>query len=180
MLTALLCSLLPFLLSAQQAKSMDDVENRLSLSMGEVNGKSSEGVYRYYAKGSDKPFTGVLFSKYPNGEFNSWQEYVDGVGQGLWINYYENGQYKEIGHYEQNRVEGPIQKFHPNGKLKAVGVYKDWRIRIGIWRYFNESGRLISEEDYGQKGSLMEVDDYYERGDISGNWYRNIRKNNGF
>jgi antitoxin component YwqK of YwqJK toxin-antitoxin module len=131
--------------------SMDDVENRFSLPMSEVSGKSSDGIYRYYAKGSNKPFTGVLFSKYPNGQFNSWQEYVDGVGQGLWINYYENGNYKEIGHYEQNRVEGPIQKFHPNGKLEAVGVYKDWRIRVGIWRYFDKSGKLISEEDYGQK-----------------------------
>lgn len=179
-ITALFFCLISYFLGAQQITSMNNTENRFSLSMSDVNGNAANGVYRYYAKGSVKPYTGILYSKYPNGQFNSWQEFEDGVGQGLWINYDENGNYKEIGHYEQNRVEGPIQKFYPNGNLKAVGFYKDWRIRIGIWRYFDENGKLISEEDYGEKGSLIEVEDYFNRGEISESWYQNIRKNNNF
>ncbi|MDN3204530.1 toxin-antitoxin system YwqK family antitoxin [Algoriphagus sediminis] len=105
---------------------------------------------------------------------------MNGIGQGKWINYYENGNYKEIGHYEENRVEGPIQKFHENGNLKAEGEYKDWRIRIGEWRYFDEDGKLLYSEDYGEKGSISEVQAYYDRGDISYSWYYDILEKNGF
>ncbi len=107
---------------AQVAVSMQDVETRREVAMANADGKSTDGIYRYYAKGDDKPFTGVLFAKYANGNYSSWQEYKDGIGQGKWINYYENGNYKEVGNYEQNRVEGPIRKYYEDGQLKYVLV----------------------------------------------------------
>lgn len=165
---------------SQPTISMDDVTSQPEVSMADVTVKSSDGVYRYYAKGSNEPFTGILYANYPNGQTNSWQEYVNGIGQGKWINYYDNGNYKEIGYYEQNRVEGSIQKFYPNGNLKAEGVYKDWRIRVGIWKYYDENGQLTKTEDYGDKGSINEVKEYYERGDIPKSWYDQILANGGF
>lgn len=111
--------LLSLSIFSQNAISMEEVEQRQERSMSEVTGKTIKGKYRYFVKGESTPYTGVLYAKYPNGNLNSWQEYVDGIGQGKWINYYENGNYKEIGYYEQNLVQGPISKFHPNGVLKA-------------------------------------------------------------
>ena len=170
----------PLFVFGQNMLSMGEVEGRRELSMNEVSEKSSQGVYRYYAKGETRPFTGILYAKHPNGNISSWQEYVDGVGQGQWINYYENGNYKEIGHYEQNRVEGPIRKFHANGELKAEGRYKDWRIKIGKWKYYDQTGKLQKIEDYGEKGSIEEVQAYYSRGEISYTWYTRILSEYGF
>jgi len=176
----LLLFVLPLLISGQEIRSMAEVEGRQSLSMSDVSGKRVNGQYLYYAKGESSPYTGILYSKHPNGEIDSWQEYVNGVGQGKWINYYDNGNYKEIGRYEQNRVEGPIQKFYRTGQLKAEGTYKDWRVKVGEWNYYDSSGQLVRTVDYGTKGSLEEVEAYYQRGDIPYSWYAQIRSKNGF
>ena len=165
---------------AQQSLPMSQTETKRELSMSNSTGKRTNGIYRYYAKGENKPYTGVLFAKYQNGNYSSWQEYVDGLGQGMWINYYENGNYKEVGNYNNNLVEGPIKKYYENGVLKAEGNYKDWRIKIGKWRYYDVNGNLKSTIDYGEKGSIEEVKEYYERGDISFSWYSDILINNGF
>ncbi len=171
---------LVYTVSAQEIRSMGEVESRQEASMSAVVGKNVDGVYRYYAKGSSVPFTGILFAKYENGQYSSWQEYVDGIGEGKWINYYENGNFKEVGHYRQNKVEGPIKKYYVDGTIKAEGTYKDWRIKIGKWYYYNPSGGLIRTVDYGTKGSIEEVNAYFERGEISRTWYRSILSNNGF
>jgi len=171
---------LPILLLSQDQLQMSEVEERQELSMSEVNGKSTNGIYRYYAINQTEPFTGVLYAKHPNGKTSSWQEYIDGVGQGKWINYYPNGNQKEIGYYEQNKVQGPIKKFHSNGKLQAKGQYKDWRIKINKWTYYDTNGEAIKTIDYGDKGSIEEVQAYYDRGEIPYSWYAQILASNGF
>lgn len=165
---------------AQKTIAMSETETKREVSMAAATGKTTNGIYRYYAKGDNTPFTGILYAKYPNGNYSSWQEYVDGLGQGKWINYYENGNYKEIGYYNNNRVEGPIKKYYNNGILKAEGNYKNWRIKIGKWKYFDKNGNLESTIDYGEKGSIEEVQQYYERGEISYSWYSDILSKNGF
>lgn len=164
----------------QKKISMSEAEYKREVSMSNSVGKNIDGVYRYYAKGENKPFTGVLFAKYPNGNYASWQQYKEGIGQGKWINYYENGNFKEVGYYNENRVEGPIKKYYKNGNLKAEGHYKDWRIRIGRWRYYDEHGNLKTTKDYGKKGTIEEVEQYYKRGDIPFSWYADILTKNGF
>ncbi|MDN3204529.1 hypothetical protein [Algoriphagus sediminis] len=62
---------LPEISNAQTSISMSAVESRKEVSMAEATGKRSDGVYRYYAKGENKPFTGALFAKYPNGNYSS-------------------------------------------------------------------------------------------------------------
>lgn len=165
---------------AQKEIPMSETELKREVAMADAIGKNVDGIYKYYAKGDDKPFTGVLFAKYKNGNYSSWQEYVDGVGQGKWINYYENGNYKEIGFYNNNRVEGSIKKYYENGVLKAEGTYKDWRIKVGVWKYYNLNGKLVSTKDYGTKGSIEEVQEYYDRGEIPYRWYADILTKNGF
>ncbi|MEM6802205.1 MAG: hypothetical protein AAF696_12425 [Bacteroidota bacterium] len=172
--------LLPLFLFGQRQVSMEEVEGSRELSMAETKGMRSNGMYRYYAKGERKAFTGILYAKYDNGNYLSRQEYVDGIGEGKWINYYENGNIKEVGYYKQNLVEGPIEKYYQNGQLKAKGTYKDWRIRIGQWEYYDEKGNLTERKDYGEKGSIEEVKAYYKRGDISYSWYKQILSDNGF
>lgn len=169
----LICLSIP-LIAQQKSLPMEAIESRKAIAMNAAYGANKDGKYRYYARDEDKPFTGVLYVKYPNGNYETWQEFEEGLGQGTWINYYENGHYKEIGHYEKNRVEGPIKKYHSNGQLASEGTYKDWRIWVGKWKFYDEKGQLIKTENYGQKGNLQEVEDYYQRGDIPYKWYQQI------
>ncbi len=144
------------------------------ITMSATTANSSSGAYRYYKEGETEPFTGILFARYANGNYKSRQEFVDGIGQGTWINYWPNGNLKEAGSYNQNKVEGPISKYYENGQLKAKGNYKDWRIRIGEWEYYDESGQLILTEDYGSKGDFRDVLAYYKSGQISEERYLRI------
>jgi hypothetical protein len=50
-------------------------------SMAETRAAYSGSVYRYYVIGSDTPYTGYLCARYDNGELQSVQQYVDGVGK---------------------------------------------------------------------------------------------------
>ncbi|MEP0985644.1 hypothetical protein [Ekhidna sp.] len=149
-----------------------------SRSMSDVNGSYADGVYRYIENGDTSFFNGSLYAKYDNGNFQSWQEYEKGVGEGHWINFYENGNLKEWGTYIQNKVEGPIRKYFENGLLKAEGTYREWRVRVGKWTYYDESGKRIKIEDYGVKGDFRDVVEYYKRGDISKTWYESILEAN--
>ncbi len=119
------------------------------ISMSQANASAKDGTYRYYKNGEDKGFTGILYTKYDNGNYLTRQEYKDGLGEGTWINYWPNGNLKEVGTYQKNKVEGPIKKYNQNGNLIAKGHYKDWRIRVGLWTYYDDNGNLIKTEDYG-------------------------------
>lgn len=164
----------------QQMVPGEEASVQREISMSNTIGKSVNGAYTYFAVGDKEPFTGILFARYPNGNYSSRQSYVNGRGQGKWINYHENGNFKEVGYYNNDRVEGPIRKYHENGMLKAEGQYKDWRIKVGEWKYYDQAGVLISTHNYGEKGSIEEVQAYYNRGDIPYSWFRDILRKNGF
>ena len=70
----------PLLESFESEKVKEGLEE--SVVQDTVMPKTIEGEYRYYAKGETEPFTGILFSEHPNGNTSSWQEYVNGIGQG--------------------------------------------------------------------------------------------------
>lgn len=164
--------------SAQNRElSMSETLQRRELAMAETTGKTQNGQYLYYAKGEKKPYTGILYGKYPNGQWLSRQEYVDGIGQGSWINYYDNGNLKEVGLYNQNRVEGAIKKYYSNGQLESEGTYREWRIRVGVWNYYNEKGVLVETVDHGDKGDYRDVKAMYTSDEISKRYYDYLLKN---
>jgi len=171
-LLVFLISFVVFTLKAQYQKVPQT--SQPAISMSSSVGKNIDGIYRYYERGKAQPYTGVLYAKFPNGYYQSWQDFENGIGQGTWINYYENGHLKEVGTYDQNKVEGPIKKYHPNGQLAASGTYREWRVRVGKWNYFDINGQFLKTENYGQKGDFREVEGYYQRGEISKRWYDNI------
>lgn len=168
---------IPLLIFNFSSIAQIDTSNQEMVSMADTYQERKDGAYRYFKKGEEKPYDGVLFGKYANGNYLSVQEFKNGLGEGTWINYYENGNLKEVGTYQKNKVAGPIQKFYPSGKLQAKGTYREWRIRVGEWIYYDEKGNEIKRENYGKKGDFRDVEDYYKRGDISKSWYEQILKN---
>ncbi len=66
---------------------------------------------------------------------------------GLWVSYYENGIKWSESFYVHGLKEGHSVTFHPNGKVRYIGEYKDDK-QTGNWRFFDESGELVREENY--------------------------------
>ncbi|NNL82732.1 MAG: hypothetical protein HKP28_05045, partial [Winogradskyella sp.] len=58
----------------------------------------------YYEVGTDKPFTGILYGKYDNGNYMTMQEYEDGIGNGKWADFDPYGRKMCEGTYKNNRV----------------------------------------------------------------------------
>ncbi len=49
-----------------------------------------------------------------------------------------------------NDLFDEYRKFFSNGKLKTKGYYYRNRFEAGIWKYYNEQGKLINEIDYDE------------------------------
>lgn len=102
----------------------------------------------YYKTGTKTPFTGVLYGKYDNGNYQTVQEYVDGIGNGKWIDFNPEGIKECEGTYKDNRVEGPVKFFYENGSLKSEGQYIHWKKPAGIWKYYDKAGNLVHTMTY--------------------------------
>ncbi len=161
----LLACILPCMLNAQKRE----------LSMKKAKGEYVNGKYLYLDQ-EDQPFSGILYAKYPNGNFISRQNFENGLGNGTWTNYYENGNIKEVGTYDNNKVKGPIKKYNEQGAMIAEGTYDEWRVRVGQWTYYDSKGYIVRIEDYGKKGDYRDVEAYYNTGQISKMWYDDIMK----
>lgn len=166
----LLIILFPYVSCSQKT----EVSAEHELSMSGASGRYVDGQWTYFKNGEKEPFTGVLYAQFPDGNYESRQEFENGIGEGTWINYWPNGNLKEAGTYQQNKVAGAIKKFYRSGILKSEGTYRDWRIRIGIWKYYDEEGNLLETVDHGKEGDFRDVEEYYKNGEISERWYRKI------
>jgi antitoxin component YwqK of YwqJK toxin-antitoxin module len=102
----------------------------------------------YYKTGTKAPFTGILYGKYQNGNIQTMQEYVNGIGNGKWIDFNPEGIKECEGTYKYNRVEGPVTFFYENGSVKSKGQYLHWKKPIGLWKYYDKKGNLVHTMTY--------------------------------
>ena len=130
-----------------QEKQISSPDNSKMYAMSETEIKYTNGQ-KYYLKGSDKPYTGFLYAKYDNGKIISVQQLVDGVGNGIWINYDPEGNKECKGTYVKNRVEGPVTFYYEDGSIKSVGQYLEWKRPIGLWKYYDRKGNIVSTLTY--------------------------------
>jgi antitoxin component YwqK of YwqJK toxin-antitoxin module len=125
------------------------IDSNQMYSMAETFSKYNNGQ-QYFLRGSDKPFTGFLYAKYDNGHLESVQQFVDGVGNGIWINFAPDGKKECQGTYVNNRVEGPVTFYYEDGSIKSVGQYRDWKRPIGVWTFYDRQGNVVSTRRYTQ------------------------------
>lgn len=69
---------------------------------------------------------------------------------GKWTHYLENGNEAAITFYSNGVRNGHSIVKHPNGALYYHGEYKDDK-PIGVWKYYDEKGKLTTEHDYDKK-----------------------------
>jgi len=74
---------------------------------------------------------------------------VKKVRDGKWVLFSEEGEELSITYFEKGLREGHTIIKRPNGTLNYVGEYKNDQ-QIGVWKFYDESGNLKEEKDYGQ------------------------------
>ncbi len=71
------------------------------------------------------------------------------VRNGKWVYLSEKGEEMCVSFYEKGMLEGHMIVKHPNGTINYVGEFLHGD-QIGVWKFYNDQGKLIREEDYSQ------------------------------
>ncbi len=144
---------------------------------------------------------GTMKNWYDDGSIEIEASYKNNKYEGLYKEYYKNGQVKKIGYYKDGELVGEEKEYFEDGSLKSYWeaenediketyyeLYKNGklkRIREGkpneknsIERLYSEDGVLL--EGYKMNGSDLEIESYYENGQIkvldAGGWRTDYRE----
>ncbi|MGG1592471.1 toxin-antitoxin system YwqK family antitoxin [Terribacillus saccharophilus] len=88
-----------------------------------------------------KPFTGLVYELYNNGNLNYYANYVNGFIEGELIEFYKSGKLKAIKTLIHGQSNGQERRWHENGKKSFEGDYK-----LGIALHFtewDEAGEIV-------------------------------------
>ncbi|RZS99466.1 toxin-antitoxin system YwqK family antitoxin [Aquimarina brevivitae] len=137
------------LCTCSQTSSEIDTVGQSMIPMSDTYQKAAP-VYgnQYFENGKKKPYTGILYGKYDNGQLMTLQEYTDGIGNGTWVQFNPDGTKQEQGTYKENRVEGPVTQYWEDGSVKAKGYYRHWKQPIGKWTYYDRKGNIVHTMTY--------------------------------
>ena len=72
-----------------------------------------------------------------------------GIRDGKWVLLSPTGKEMSITFFDKGLREGHTIVKHPNGTINYVGEYLH-NEQIGIWKFYDETGKLIKEEDYSK------------------------------
>tara|TARA_B110000503_G_C6747768_1_gene250313 strand:- start:63 stop:443 length:381 start_codon:yes stop_codon:yes gene_type:complete len=72
-----------------------------------------------------KPFTGVVFDVYEDGQLMYETIYKDGKRDGLAKGWYDNGQLEVMYNYKDGDIDGLYKRYYYNGQLKEEANFKD-------------------------------------------------------
>ena len=116
----------------------------------------------------DENFTGQVIKKYKDGQVESIENFKNGKLNGEFKEFFEDGSLFQVGTFKNGEMKN-IRVFYENGNLKFEQNLKDRKGRykgyypngqleeegevfqgekIGVWRYYNEEGKLSSEVTY--------------------------------
>uniref|UniRef100_UPI00404986BD toxin-antitoxin system YwqK family antitoxin n=1 Tax=Flavobacterium sp. TaxID=239 RepID=UPI00404986BD len=134
--------------SCAQKKETEIIRQKMIPMSATVQKKDKLSNYLYYERGSNEPYTGILYGKYGNGNFLTMQEYKDGLGNGYWIDFDPEGNMECKGTYINNKVEGPVTFYYEDGSIKSKGQYLHWKKPTGKWIYYDKKGNVVHEMYY--------------------------------
>lgn len=94
---------------------------------------------------------GVFTEYYPGKKAIKFQgqQDKDGYRNGIWHYYSETGTELSMTNYEHGVKQGHSIVKYPNGAIHYTGEYKNDK-PIGLWKTYDEAGKLASTKDYGQ------------------------------
>ncbi|MEX0717059.1 MAG: hypothetical protein WD066_10740 [Planctomycetaceae bacterium] len=94
----------------------------------------------------------VLLERYPSGAVSSRTEYsIDERGypyrEGMETNWTTSGKVKRSLGWRHNEMHGEYREFFCDGTVKVSGQHQNGN-RTGTWKWYNQSGGLVAEEEY--------------------------------
>ena len=89
-----------------------------------------------YEVNSDKPYTGLAFDTYKNGQRDFVIAFIDGEQNGTAKSWYENGQQKYIIEFIDGERNGTSKVWYENGQQKSEESYKDGNLVSSPTRWF--------------------------------------------
>jgi antitoxin component YwqK of YwqJK toxin-antitoxin module len=93
---------------------------------------------------TDIPYTGIVYSKYNDGDMASYCFYKDGYEDGDQVEFYGNGKVRSWNNFRRDMGKDEAREFYENGILKCMGKYDgDVCLEYKIW---DENGNLIDEK----------------------------------
>ena len=79
----------------------------------------------FYVQGEQKPYSGEIEKKYPNGKTLGLATIKAGKLEGKVYEYYENGKLQAEGTYKNGEVDGVATTYDENGKILQQVTYKN-------------------------------------------------------
>ncbi|MBT2572949.1 toxin-antitoxin system YwqK family antitoxin [Bacillus sp. ISL-51] len=89
-----------------------------------------------------KPFSGLAYELYPNGNIIYFTEYKDGLAHGLTREFFENGNKKNEKNYRYGQLKGINVTWFEDGSKKSEQHY--------------EHSILISEKQWDKEGNVIQ------------------------
>ena len=116
-----------------------------------------------------KPFTGLTYETYPNGNLVYYCYYKNGFLNGEFIQFYSDGKVKSTEHMQRGRTYGIRKIWYNNGLLKSEGKY--------------EYGVCLTLKEWDSKGNLVKqklkpTEDDLKLRDTQEKFYCQCLKNN--
>ena len=102
----------------------------------------------WYLKDSETPYTGKVYSLYPNGKMKSQRNYKDGKLDGLIFAWHENGQKFWEENFKDGEPEGLGFAWHRNGQKAMEGMVENEASQ----KFWNSKGESVNSfEETGLK-----------------------------
>lgn len=91
-----------------------------------------------------KPFTGIGYQKYPNGQLELEVNYREGLPDGLQREWFANGQLKRKSHAIRGLGTSKMTTWYENGQVQSIALY-DVGVKIE-YKEWSEDGELLKDE----------------------------------
>jgi antitoxin component YwqK of YwqJK toxin-antitoxin module len=79
----------------------------------------------------------------------------DKVRNGKWVLLSPSGEEMSVTFFENGKREGHSFVKHPSGAMNYYGEYLH-DVQIGIWKFYDEKGKFIKEENHGTDGVVIQ------------------------
>ena len=111
----------------------------------------------FYAYKEDKPFTGIGFSEFPNGQKDTVTTFKGGKPDGLSEVWWENGNLKYSLNFQNGLLHGTNKAWHQNGQKLSEGSTVGGK-KEGNWEFWSDNGTKIKTVEFlnDQKEGLFQ------------------------
>ena len=118
----------------------------------------------------DKPYSGLVISRYSNGKLASKNGYLSGKLEGKQEKWFENGALQEIRFYKTNRKVGKHESWYQNGQ-KRFEYFINNDVPVKTHREWYQNGQLFTYNTYNDAGQLEGLQQmWFDNGKIKANY----------